>query len=74
MCLHIDDTLCTGDIDAIGEFNIDLKDHFSIKEEGEMKEYVGYKVKKTGKSSLIMYQDDLIEQIERIFWEKVKNM
>ena len=30
-----------------------------------MKEYVGCKVKKTGKKSLIMYQNDLINKIEK---------
>ena len=34
-----------------------------------MKEYVGCKVKKTGKKSLIIYQDDLINKIEKNFGE-----
>ena len=39
-----------------------------------MKEYVGCKVKKTGKKSLIMYQDDLINKVEKNFGELTKNM
>ena len=65
VCVYIDDTLCTGKKRAIQEFKDEIKIHFAIKEEGEMKEYIGCKVKKTGKKSLIMYQDDLISKIER---------
>ena len=53
VCVYIDDVLCTGDIDAIEEFKKDPKQHFSIKEEGEMDEYVGYKVQRTGANSLM---------------------
>ena len=45
--VYIDDTLCMGNKEAIQEFKDEIKNHFVIKEEGEMKEYVGYKVKKT---------------------------
>ena len=34
-----------------------------------MKECVGCKAKKTGKTSLIIYQDDLINKIEKNFGE-----
>ena len=50
------------------------KNHFAIKEEGEMKEYVGCKVKRTGKRSLIMYQDDLINKIAKNFREHTQSM
>ena len=72
VCVYIDDTLCTGNKRAIQEFKNEIKIHFAIKEEGEMKEYVGCKVKKTGKKSLIMYQDDLINKIEKNFGELIK--
>ena len=58
VCVYIDDTLCTGNKRAIQEFKDEIKNHFAIKEKGEMKEYIGYKVKKIGKKSLIMYQED----------------
>ena len=45
-----------------------------FKEEGEMKEYVGCKVERRGRDNLIMFQDDLINKIEKIFGDKVKNM
>ena len=55
VCVYIDDTLCLGKKEAISDFKNELKKHFAIKEEGEMKQYVGCKVKKTGTKSLIMY-------------------
>ena len=36
-----------------------------------MREHVAYKVEKARKSSLIIYQNDLSEKIERIFGENV---
>ena len=53
--VYIDDTLCIGKKKAISDFKNELKKHFVIKEKGEMKEYVGCKVTKTGTKSLIMY-------------------
>ena len=35
--VYIDDTLCTGNKDAIQEFKDEIKNYFAIKEEGEMK-------------------------------------
>ena len=74
VCVYIDDTLCLGEKEVISEFKNELKKHFAIKEEGEMKEYVGCKVSKTGKKSLIMYQDDLIKKMDRIFGDEVRKM
>ena len=74
VCVYIDDTLCTGDNDAIQEFKNEIKNYFAIKEEGDMKEYVGCKVRRTGKRSLIMYQDDLINKIEKNFGEHTRKM
>ena len=56
LCLYIDDAPCVGDKDAITELKEEIKKYFSIKEEGEMKEYVSCKVKKIGKKSLMMYE------------------
>ena len=58
---------------AIQEFKYEIKNHFAIKE-GEMKEQIGCKVKKTGMNSPIMYQDDLINKIEKNFGEWTGNM
>ena len=43
-----------------------------FKEEGEMKKYVGCKVERRDRDNLIMFQDDLINKIEKIFGDKVK--
>ena len=45
-----------------------------LKNEGEMKEYVGCKVEMRGRDNLIMFQDDLINKIEKIFGDKVKSI
>ena len=74
MCIYIDDTLCIGDKEAIQEFKDKIKNHFATKEEGEMKEYIGCKVKKTGSKSIIMYQDDLINKVEKNFGESTGKM
>ena len=73
-CVYIDDTLCAGDNDAIEEFKDEINNHFSIKESGKIREYVGYKVKKIGKRSLILYQIDLISKIEKNLGEAVEEM
>ena len=39
-----------------------------------MKDYVGCNDERTGKLSLIMCQDDLIDNIKKAFGEKVNNM
>ena len=39
-----------------------------------MSEYVGFKVKRTSDKALIMYQDDLIKKMEKIFTDLVKHM
>ena len=74
VCVYIDDTLCVGDREAIDEFKKELKEHFDTKEEGEMHEYVGCKVRREKRSELIMYQDDLIRKIEKFFGEELKSM
>ena len=74
VCVYIDDTLCAGTKEAIQEFKREIKKHFAIKEEGEMKEYVGCKVKRTGEKSLIMFQDVLINKIERIFGKEANKL
>ena len=39
-----------------------------------MSEYVGCKVKRNDEKTMIMFQDDLIQKIEKTFGELVKNM
>ena len=62
VCVYIDDTLCVGDKEAINEFKKEVSLYFAIKEEGEMKEYVGCKVERRGRDNLTMFQDYLINK------------
>ena len=73
VCVYIDDALCVGDKEAINELKKEISLQFAIKEEGEMREYVGCKVERRGRDNLIMFQDDHINKIEKIFGEKVKD-
>ena len=66
VCVYIDDTLCVGEKEAITEFKRDLKKYFDTKEEGEMYEYVGCKVRRKNRSELFMYQDDLLRKLVKI--------
>lgn len=74
VCVYNGDRLCAGNKYAIKEFKDEIKQHFPIKEEGEMNEDGGCKVKKMGESSLVIYQDDLINKMERIIGKEVKNV
>ena len=73
-CSNLIRAVCAGTKEAIQEFKDEIKQHFAIKEEDEMKEYAGCKVKRTGEKSLIMYQDDLINKIDRIFGEEANKL
>ena len=37
LCVYIDDTLCIGNQKCIDKFKKDIKEHFTVKEEGKMK-------------------------------------
>ena len=72
--IHIDDTLCVGKQEAIDELKQDLAKHFSTKEEGELKEYVGCEVVRDGRNRLYMRQQVLVKKLDRIFGDIVKSM
>jgi len=71
VCVYIDDTLCVGDAGAVEAFKKELRAHFDTKEEGQMDEYVGCKVKRESDNELIMYQDDLLVKIDKHFGEEI---
>ena len=71
VCVYIDDTLCVGEAEAVDAFKKELQAHFDTKEEGQMDEYVGCKVKREKKHELIMYQDDLLVKIDKHFGEEI---
>ena len=74
LAIYIDDTLCIGPKAAVDEFKADMKKHFCTKEEGPMEEHVGCEVKRTGKHKLFMCQSNLINNLDRIFGDKVKGL
>ena len=71
VCVYIDDTLCVGDTEAVDAFKKELREHFDTKEEGQMTEYVGCKVRREQTNELIMYQDDLLMKIDKHFGKKI---
>ena len=73
VCIYIDDTLVIGDVEAVREFKLELKEHFSTKEEGEMTEYVGCMVGKND-DGILLHQSDLIKKIEKKFDFEAKKM
>jgi hypothetical protein len=44
LCLYIDDCLACGDQKAVDASKKDIKKYFTTKEEGQMKDYVGYQI------------------------------
>lgn len=69
--MYIDDTLCVRDAGAVDTFKKEVRAHFDTKEEGQMNEYVGCKVKRESDNELIMYQDDLLVKIDKHFGEEI---
>ena len=74
LCVYIDDTLCAGHKEALKLFKEELKTFFATKEEGKLEEYVGCQIKKINEKCIIMHQTELLNKIERIFGEDIKNM
>ena len=64
VCVYIDDILCLGDKESIFEYKNQLMLHFAIKEEGEMKEYVGCKVKKLEKQVSFLETTTLSSRVQ----------
>ena len=73
ICLYIDDTLIVGDESAIRKFKDEIEIYFTTKQEGEMTEYVGCKVKRS-KNTILFHQTELVEKLRRNFHEKIKNL
>ena len=74
ICVYIDDTLCARHKEALDSFKKELKNHFSMKEEGKLEEYVGCQIKKLNDHCIIMHQTELLRKIERIFNDDIKRM
>ena len=55
VCVYIDDTLCVGSKGALTKFKKEIAQHFAVKEERIMKEFVGCSVVRE-KDTLYMHQ------------------
>ena len=55
MCVYIDDTLCVGSKESLIKFKIEISEHFAVKEEGIMTEFVGCSEVRE-KATLYMHQ------------------
>ena len=71
VCVYIDDTLCVGSKESLKKFKTEISEHFAVKEEGIMTEFVGCSVVRE-KESLYMHQWELIRRMESSFEEEVK--
>ena len=71
VCVYVDDTMCVGDRKAIDELKKQLEQHFSIKDEGSMEEYVGCTVTRGNQGTLTMRQPHLLRKIEKEFGEEM---
>ena len=74
ICVYIDDTLCAGHREALKQFKNELKTFFSTKEEGKLEEYVGCQIKRVNEKCIIMHQTELLNKIERVFGDDIKDM
>ena len=60
VCVYVDNTMCVGDRPAIDSLKSELKEYFSIKDEGEMEEYVGCTVCREKNGQILMQQPHLL--------------
>ena len=65
--IYVDDCLCIGDRQEIEKTKSDLREHFEIKDEGPMQEYVGCHMIRENDEALKMTQPDLFNTIEQSF-------
>jgi Reverse transcriptase (RNA-dependent DNA polymerase) len=68
--LYVDDILMVGNIEAIEKAVKDLKNQYTIKDLGTIKEYVGVTVSKESKE-ISLNQPDIITKLENKFFDKI---
>jgi Reverse transcriptase (RNA-dependent DNA polymerase) len=75
LCIYVDDALMIGDDEAITKTVKQLREKLSLKEVGELQEYVGCTILKSRKQNrLIMCQPDLLSKLEKTFKSAVEDM
>ena len=72
-CMYVDDAFCIGDQSAIDSTYRELSQHFSIKDEGEMGEYVGCTIEEEG-NNIYLSQPGLIEKLKTKYEAKVRDL
>ena len=60
-----------GSKESLSKFKIEISEHFAVKEEGIMTEFVGCSVVRE-KETLYMQQWELIRRMENSFWGSSK--
>jgi hypothetical protein len=71
----VDDALMIGDAKAIDKTVNQLRSKVTLKEVGELQEYVGCTIiKNRNQERLIMCQPDLLNKLEKTFKNEIKNM
>jgi hypothetical protein len=75
LCIYVDDALMIGDDGAITKTVKQLREKLSLKEVGELQEYVGCTILKNREQNrLIMCQPDLLSKLEKKFKSSVEDM
>ena len=72
VCVYVDNILCIGDRRAIDLIKEELSKYFSVKDKGQMEEYVGCSVLPNSIRDIILHQPYLIKKINREFGEELK--
>ena len=72
--VYVDDILCIGDRKAIDHIKVELAKYFSVKDEGEMQEYVGCSVVKNKLGNIVMHQPHLIKRLKKEFGDEMKTV
>ena len=72
-CMYVDDAFCVGDKKAVESTFYELSQHFSIKDEGEMGEYVGCSIEEN-KDHVFLSQPGLIEKLEKKYGKKLQHL
>ena len=71
--IYVDDCLCICDRQEIEKTKSDLRQHFEIKDEGPMQEYIDCHVMRENDKLLKMSHPDLINKIEKSFKNEFKD-
>ena len=72
-CMYVDDAFCVGDKRAMETTYRQLSEHFAIKDEGEMGEYVGCTIEEED-NCIFLSQPGLTTKLEEKYGEQLKGL